>query len=419
MAYIKKGREVLAPLKYDGAQYIKSGDFEGCLVKYNGLVGACEDGKEIVAPKYHGIDYKYPGYYLVGLNGMVGACDSNGQEIVPLQYKELDYSSHVFKYKNDAGNWVSLDITLDENVTFMKEKDGFQWRRIDQDGKVGARNADGTLIINLGKGYDDIRYIDTQGGWFMVMRDGKMGACANNGYERVVPSKYDVVSYCRSGEHKYYVVGVDNLYGIASEYGREIISPKYDVVLYMNEYEFYAVQLNGKWGACDRWGKEVVTPFYDDISYNDDSGFWGQKNNGNWMSLGVTLSYRQNPSNSYSVSNTKSGMTKEEKINAVIQILGAVADALQENQNNMHTNQPTYNNKGNVTPNYNYTPNNSGKTSSAKTKVDNTCLSCKGTGVCVFCGNDKDLRLNCSQCHGTGVCKHCHGRGYKIGTYTP
>lgn len=56
--------------------------------------------------------------------------------------------------------------------------------------------------------------------------------------------------------------------------------------------------------------------------------------------------------------------------------------------------------------------NSSGK-SSQNIKID--CTSCKGTGICKWCGGsgkDKNTKSgNCPSCHGNTKCKLCHGRG--------
>lgn len=419
-AYDKDVKEIIAPDLYDEVEY-SDGDrgYRCCIVKQGNLWGACdENGNEIITPKYDEIRYDVVyGYYEVKLKGLMGACDKTGREVIQPMFNAIDYRYHNFRYKNDLGDWVPLYITLDENVTYISEEDGFNWRKMEKDGFCAAQDIEGGNLIKLERGYDSIKYVTWNGGWFAVMKNGKMGACQKDGYERIAPDKYDIVYYCNDGGHEYYVVGIGNAYGTCNEFGREVISPKYDVVFYMENEQYYAVQVNGKWGACNEYGREIVAPIYEDLSYSMESDeFFGQNNAGNWVPLGVTLNLKTVSTSS----NGNSGMTKEEKVMAVIQVLGAIANAIQESQYTATANQPAYNNGGNVTPNYNYTPNNSSHDTgtSSKPKVDNTCLSCHGSGVCVFCGNNPNLKINCSQCNGTGICKHCHGRGYKIGVYT-
>ncbi len=417
-AFDKNGNEIVPPELYDKVWY-RDGDcgYQCCVVKQGNLWGACDaKGNEIIKPQYDEVRYDVVfGYYEVKSRGYMGACDQMGREIIQPMFKEIDYKNHSFRYKNDIGDWIPLYITLDENVTYISEEDGFRWRKIEKGGFCAAQDIEGMNLIKLEREYDSIKYVTWDGGWFAVMKDGKMGACDKDGYERVAPIKYDIACYRNVGGHEYYVVSVDNAYGVCSRYGREVINPKYDMVFYMKDEPYYAVKLNGKWGACNEYGREIVAPVYEDLSYSVESDeFFGQNNAGNWIPLGVTLNLQTGSTSS----NNTSGMTKEEKVMAVLQVLGAVANALQEGQNTVPANQPSYNDGGNVAPNYNYTPSSSNNTNTSKPKVDNTCLSCHGNGVCVFCGNNPNLKINCSQCNGTGICKHCHGRGYKIGVYT-
>jgi tetratricopeptide (TPR) repeat protein len=86
-------------------------------VRQNDKWGVCDkNGREIIAPKYDNVFKSILGnYFDVTLNGKKGACDLNGRECITPEYESLIYSLDVFKYKNELGKWIELDISLDEN----------------------------------------------------------------------------------------------------------------------------------------------------------------------------------------------------------------------------------------------------------------------------------------------------------------
>jgi len=249
--YNKMGREILSPAKYDYVKSEKHPNFLCFKVKQDGRWGVCDsNGKEIIkptydnvqyednnffmvesdkkwgvidingnviiSPKYQSVDYRYKRYFEVGQDGLKGVCDKNGREVVPPQFKVIKYQSDLFWYKNDAGTWIPLEITLDGNVTFMHEKDGFRWRKVEKDSLCAAQDMNGSFLISFGKEYDGIWYNENKGGWFSVTKNGKMGACQKDGCERISPYTYDIVYYCNDGGHEYYVVGIGNAYGICN-----------------------------------------------------------------------------------------------------------------------------------------------------------------------------------------------------------
>ncbi len=73
------GREIIAPGRYDWAEFRNKDGFEYCYVE---------------------------------LNGKKGACDRNGQEIVAPRYESLLLLDGVFEYEDASGKWVSTGIKL-------------------------------------------------------------------------------------------------------------------------------------------------------------------------------------------------------------------------------------------------------------------------------------------------------------------
>lgn len=376
--YDLTGREILSPIKYDDAKCFKDRNYLCSIVELNGLCGACDEfGNEIIEPKYDKVVYLSGdvGCLCIELNGKRGICDkTNGNVILaPSKY----------------------DFALYNNT------DGYEYCMVGIDKKFGVCDMSGREII--APLYDQVFYYD---GYYTIVLNDKKGVCDKN--------------------------------------GREIITPKFDNVVKQESdgCHYYGVELNGKSGAYDMKGKEIIKPKYETLIYSLNE-FKYQDASGHWVSTGITLE-KSNNSSSYassssssssstassnnSSSNNNSGMTREEKVIAVLQALSTVANTIQESRNNNSVTQPqpANNNVGNVAPNQNYTPSNSNKATNTKTKVDNTCLACHGTGKCSFCGG-KGTILNqfdgnvyeCDHCHGSRECDQCHGRGYKVGYYTP
>lgn len=89
--------------------------------------------------------------------------------------------------------------------------------------------------------YTTVYYIGNYGGWFLVQRNDKEGACDLS--------------------------------------GKEIVSCKYDQVVLHDGY--YSIKLNNKEGACDLTGKEIVPCIYDNLLYS--GGFNYKDAGGNWV----------------------------------------------------------------------------------------------------------------------------------------
>lgn len=74
-------------------------------------------GRIVIPPIYDQVEvYENPEYYSVTLNGKTGAYDREGNIIFAPEYNKLTYYiDQGFKYENESGEWVSLDISIDEN----------------------------------------------------------------------------------------------------------------------------------------------------------------------------------------------------------------------------------------------------------------------------------------------------------------
>ncbi len=96
-------------------------------------------------------------------------------------------------------------------------------------------------------------------------KDGKYGYKYYD--EIVVAPKYDEVDhfYCNFAK-----VRLNNLWGIIDKAGREVISPQYDDVRYVNDIDTILVNKNELWGVIDKTGRGIVPIKYEELGYYTD-----------------------------------------------------------------------------------------------------------------------------------------------------
>lgn len=109
---LSKSGSWIIPLDREYESLYYSDLFDKYVVEKNGFKGICStDGKEIIAPSKYSSIHLYEGIYYVEKDGYEGACDANGKEIIaPNSYKDILFLSGEFKYKNDDGDWISMNI---------------------------------------------------------------------------------------------------------------------------------------------------------------------------------------------------------------------------------------------------------------------------------------------------------------------
>lgn len=200
---------------------------------------------------------------------------------------------------------LSLDI-IAQTKELKTEGDGFQWYKLEQNGKEGAQSMSGTIFIPLSRGYTFICYHETNGGWFSVFVNGSQGACDITGREIVAPGRYDEAYYLNRGDGRTWCeVKLNGKKGACDMNGREVITPRYDdVMMFEDEGIYYfMVWLNGKVGACDITGREIIAPQYESLILSEGV-FKYEDASGNWVSTGVSLPKTTN--SSYASNNSSS-----------------------------------------------------------------------------------------------------------------
>ena len=102
------------------------------------------------------------------------------------------------------------------------------------------------------------------------------------------------------------------------------------------------------------------------------------------------------------------------RVNSALEIAGAIVGVASATYTVVNGSQGMQ--AGGYTPTSGSSSMNSSTSTSQKSgKIKVTCVSCKGSGICKWCGGsgkDKNIKSgNCPSCHGSTKCKLCHGRG--------
>lgn len=108
---------ILTP-EYGWVSYRKK-DKEFCVNSANGEYQGIFslEGKWIIplTREYNRVFFHYDNYYITKKDGLQGICNSSGNEIIPPIYKEIIYADNTFKYQDNNGKWISLNIDINGN----------------------------------------------------------------------------------------------------------------------------------------------------------------------------------------------------------------------------------------------------------------------------------------------------------------
>lgn len=285
-----------------------------------------------------------------------------------------------------AGLMLVSFSSFAQSKTLQTESDGFQWYKLEQNGKYGAQSMGGVTFIPLSRGYTSICYLTTNGGWFCVKKNSNSeGACDITGREIVAPGKYDEVSYRNENGFGYYKVELNGKRGACDISGREILAPgRYDSFMIDNKDGYFYITAyvygNGnkqmKTAICDINGREVVAPIYNEVLCIDGVFQYKSEPGTKWKSTEIKLS---------SLAQTP-------------------------------TEAPTPTPTPTPTPAPQPQPQPEPKPQPQPFQVWQECFMCGGSGQCRYCygygwaANGKDA---CGICHGTGKCSQCAGHGGK------
>ena len=148
------GKEVVSP-KYDGINHFKNGY---AIVTANNLWGFVnENGKEVVPTIYDGVSEFLNGYAPVKKDGKWGIVNTSGERVISLNYEQVSYfdsDSNVYAKKD--GKWGKLDRSENIVVPFLYDKIDQNTKPVLSSSKV---TLDGEEIVISAYNIDNNNYV--------------------------------------------------------------------------------------------------------------------------------------------------------------------------------------------------------------------------------------------------------------------
>lgn len=136
--------------------------------------------------------------------------------------------------------------------TRQVEDDGFVWYKIMQNGKEGAQSTDGSTIVPCN--YDKVWYNEIADGWFLVRQNGNppyFGAYEKDGRCTISINRgYTSIHKLDETDGYYYEVEKNGKIGACNVNGREIIAPQYEsysLIYFDNDHVFKYKNSSGKY----------------------------------------------------------------------------------------------------------------------------------------------------------------------------
>ena len=145
---------------------------------------------------------------------------------------------------------------------------------IEEGGRYGAKDKNGTIIIPLE--YEAIMsgYDISDGKHVYLLNDGKKGVADLNGI--IISVEYDDISSYNIGGRQYIYLRKDDKYGIADSNGAIIIPVEYDGITPnypIEDKQYIYLRKGDKYGLADLNGTIIIPVEYDTISPEDSLKF--------------------------------------------------------------------------------------------------------------------------------------------------
>lgn len=221
------------------------GSFTAMIMRLNGKWGVISsEGKEIVPFAYDQMDY-FDKILIVKTTDKMGVISVDGRQLIPLSYDEVipdNERSLLLARKNNRCGLFDKKGKIIMPFEYDSIEPSIETITVTKDGKKGVFNKKGKLLIPIE--YDDIKTPDFISGTYSVCNDGKWGVLDKNG-RSITLLIYDEISdygfacerlaVCRNGK-----------WGFINRKGVEIIECKYDEVFQFFEENHCEVKLNGK-----------------------------------------------------------------------------------------------------------------------------------------------------------------------------
>lgn len=263
---INKNGKPIAFLKYDFVRNFFSGT---AIAKTNNKWVLVDSTSKELTPPYDDIKRAYNGGIAVKKSNKWALIDNKGNLLTDFIYDEVKI------IEND-----DLHITSFWLAPFKYDQ-GFL--SVSQNGKWGIINKDGKLIIKTE--YDAVSPFTN--GISYVKKDQKRAIVDSFGslktnfvYDYLQSDFYglDILNI-----YQVIVYGKNNLSGLITPLGEEIIPPSYNLI-HPADDGYFQVVFNKKWGIIDLNGKEIIKPKYDFIKLQKTTS-----NHGSVFNNGVCL----------------------------------------------------------------------------------------------------------------------------------
>lgn len=219
-------------------------------------------------------------YYASYVNNNWGVIDSNGQNIIPNEYKEYivipNHKKDVFiitydiKSKTDFstrainknGNNVikkqniipieyqDTEFKFDQNILAFKENNLYGFMDYDGNIKSEAKYSSFTTFSGISNR-------------ILVEEEGKKGVLNTELFETVVAPVYKNVEPLNNSESTPYIVIFDNLKGLTTTKNKTILPAEYKDIIKTNSKKYFAAKKDSSISIFDENSKEIVKNFND------------------------------------------------------------------------------------------------------------------------------------------------------------
>jgi len=288
---VEESGKVIVDAKFDDITPLNS---SYALVNIGSKYGVINSsGYEVIPVQFDEI-VSYDTYYTVKKDAYFGILDPFGKELVPIIYDQLGVSNNqslacrknkeVFFYRKEFWklfplkieaypNWQHLADFRDGQVLIKKAKEfcfldtlgktskplklqnlkyaGLTLMGVDEKSKkVGVVSRGNKLLIPFD--FDDIELFNDSG--YLVRKNGMQGMYNFDG-KCLLPCSYDQIKCL--GESEYYLIEVDQKFGLASKEGSVLLEPKYDRISIFNN-EYLGLETNGNILYFNRLNKTFI-----------------------------------------------------------------------------------------------------------------------------------------------------------------
>ena len=232
------------------------GSYIAMIMRLKGKWGVIDsEGKEIIPFIYDQMDY-YDKILLVKATNKMGVISVDGKQIIPLSFDEviLNYEEGLLLARKN-NRWGLMDKNGKGILSFEFDSIEPVLGKIiaSKDGKKGVFNKKGKLLIPIE--YDDIKAPDFVSGTYSVCKDGKWGVLNKDG-KSITQLEYDKINDYGFACGRL-AVCKDNKWGFIDRKGVEVIECKYDEVFQFFEENHCEVKLNGKKIAININGERI------------------------------------------------------------------------------------------------------------------------------------------------------------------